>query len=372
MVAQMITETVDESKPYAELWMGTHPNGPSQVTLENGSQAPLADLTGGSLAYLFKILSVNTALSIQAHPDRKLAQQLHADRPHIYKDPNHKPEIAIALTDFEAMCQFRPIQQIKDYLQSVPELVEVVSQSAANAFIAAAADDKQALRTLFTTYINADMKIVVDAGNRLVQRFSSGAQQRGSTRDLDVPSLVVRLSQQYPGDVGIFAPFFLNCVRISPGEAMFLAANEPHAYLSGDILEAMACSDNVVRAGLTPKLIDKETLCSMLTYNTGAPDILTGDSSDNITCSFTPPIPDFAVSRTELKADAVYDLSGVRGCSILIVLEGGGSATSGQTTVQLQRGNVLAHQGSTDVHLVAGSAGLLVARCYEPGQASQL
>ena len=53
---------------------------------------------------------------------------------------------------------------------------------------------------------------------------------------------------------------------IQPGEAMFLRANLPHAYLSGDCVECMACSDNVVRAGLTPKFMDVETLCEMLDY----------------------------------------------------------------------------------------------------------
>ena len=40
-----------------------------------------------------------------------------------------------------------------------------------------------------------------------------------------------------------------------PGvQAIYLAANVPHAYVSGQLIECMATSDNVVRAGLTPKL----------------------------------------------------------------------------------------------------------------------
>ena len=35
----------------------------------------------------------------------------------------------------------------------------------------------------------------------------------------------------------------------------------------------MAASDNVVRAGCTPKFKDIETLTSMLTYQTGYPEI---------------------------------------------------------------------------------------------------
>lgn len=82
----------------------------------------------------------------------------------------------------------------------------------------------------------------------------------------DKEQLVLQLERQYPADIGVIAAFFLNHVKLSPGEALFLGANEPHAYLSGECIECMATSDNVVRAGLTPKHRDVQTLCSMLTY----------------------------------------------------------------------------------------------------------
>lgn len=79
--------------------------------------------------------------------------------------------------------------------------------------------------------------------------------------------LVLRLEKQYPGDVGVISAFFFNYVKLNPGEALYLGANEPHAYIYGECIECMATSDNVVRAGLTPKHRDVRTLCSMLTYN---------------------------------------------------------------------------------------------------------
>lgn len=78
--------------------------------------------------------------------------------------------------------------------------------------------------------------------------------------------LVLRLEKQYPGDVGVIASFLFNYVKLNPGEALYLGANEPHAYIHGECVECMATSDNVVRAGLTPKKLDVQTLCSMLTY----------------------------------------------------------------------------------------------------------
>ena len=79
-------------------------------------------------------------------------------------------------------------------------------------------------------------------------------------------ALVLQLEKQYPDDVGVIAAFFLNYVKLTPGEALHLGANEPHAYISGECIECMATSDNVIRAGLTPKFRDVQTLCAMLTY----------------------------------------------------------------------------------------------------------
>lgn len=95
--------TVDNSVPYAELWMGTHPNAPSIVLDEN--KTTLGDLIKnnvdlstkevyeqyhGDLPFLFKILSIRKALSIQAHPDKVLGARLFEEFPENYKDPNHK------------------------------------------------------------------------------------------------------------------------------------------------------------------------------------------------------------------------------------------------------------------------------------------
>lgn len=82
----------------------------------------------------------------------------------------------------------------------------------------------------------------------------------------DKERLALELEEQYPDDVGVISSFFFNYVKLNPGEALYLGPNEPHAYLSGECIECMATSDNVVRAGLTPKFRDVSTLCSMLTY----------------------------------------------------------------------------------------------------------
>lgn len=100
--------------------MGTHPNGPAKVRLGPASVVPLKDFLGHELPFLFKVLSVGKALSIQAHPDMQLARELHARSPKLYADPLHKPEMVTAVTDFQVMCAFRPAEEIVKFLQHVP------------------------------------------------------------------------------------------------------------------------------------------------------------------------------------------------------------------------------------------------------------
>jgi mannose-6-phosphate isomerase len=77
--------------------MGTHPKLPSKdlqtkrslLDLVQDNQMLLskeiAEKYENKLPFLFKVLSINKALSIQAHPNKKLAEKLHA------KDPENYP-----------------------------------------------------------------------------------------------------------------------------------------------------------------------------------------------------------------------------------------------------------------------------------------
>ena len=113
---------------------------------------------------------------------------------------------------------------------------------------------------LFKSFVYADATVVATQLQRLITRLA------GSSGLTPVELLVMRLEREYPNDIGCFCPFLLNYITLAPGDAVFLGANEPHAYLQGDCIECMACSDNVVRAGLTPKYMDRDTLSAMLTY----------------------------------------------------------------------------------------------------------
>ena len=71
---------------------------------------------------------------------------------------------------------------------------------------------------------------------------------------------------RFPTDVGCFSPLLLNHMVLEPGECCYYAAQELHAYLSGECVECVGCSNNTIRAGLTPKFIDREALVEVLNY----------------------------------------------------------------------------------------------------------
>lgn len=89
------------------------------------------------------------------------------------------------------------------------------------------------------------MKGVLTHSNIVVKYFKDKLTSRNEKDLLD--GLFLRLHEEYPGDVGCFVIYFLSYHKLAPGEALFLEANVPHAYLSGDGMECMAASDNVVR-----------------------------------------------------------------------------------------------------------------------------
>jgi mannose-6-phosphate isomerase len=243
-------EEVDPDTPYAELWIGTHPSGPS--TLKTGEL--LRDAIGEDLPFLFKVLSAGKALSIQAHPDKELAERLNKENPQHYGDSNHKPEMAIALTPFEAMCGFRRLEEIALLIKKHPEFANCISQEAKlEVFLAQESlHQKDALQKLFASFMTCDPEISERNLKLLLVRLHA-EQSKMHPHPHDEPAwerkcgrAVLRLAQQFPGDPGAMAPFFLNYLLIAPGESFFMAANEPHAYVAGEIIECMACSNNVV------------------------------------------------------------------------------------------------------------------------------
>ncbi|KAF0289573.1 Mannose-6-phosphate isomerase [Amphibalanus amphitrite] len=351
--------SVSEDTHYAELWMGTHGSGPSVLA---ATGQPLADYIrehpevlgervaarfGTQLPFLLKVLSVDTALSIQAHPSKSHAEELHAAQPTVYKDPNHKPEMAVALTPFEALCGFRPLEEIQHFLKVVPELSAAVGPEPSAALLAVSPSDpasRDRLRDCLQALMTRDPADISRRLDSLVARLSATGDSAPSDPLLPA-DLILRLSGQYPGDVGCLCALLLNRLVLQPGQALFLGPNEPHAYLAGDCVEIMACSDNVVRSGLTPKFKDVSTLVSMLTYECRPaseqlfrPSCAAGGG--DCVQEFRPPVPDFSLAKIQFVPDSVgsqYTVPVRDSASLLLVVSG--AATRGATVVG--RGSVL-------------------------------
>jgi mannose-6-phosphate isomerase len=352
--------------------MGTHPSLPSK-DLETGRS--LLDLVSDNkalmghdisskysskLPFLFKVLSINKALSIQAHPNKKLAEKLHAQDPKNYPDDNHKPEMTIAITPFEGLCGFRPLKEIAHFLNTIPPLRELVGEEEAKgledaANSSSAADAKARLRAAFTHLMKSDRSTVASKSKELLSLAESQKISPGPSVNTteELCELVQRCNTQFPADIGLFNLFFLNFVRLAPGQAMYLKADDIHAYISGDIIECMASSDNVIRAGFTPKFQDVNTLTEILTYDHDPPEqqLLepvdyayvklnrTAYSSGSTSLLYDPPIEEFSVVRTLLKdAGAKATFEGIAGPSIVICTSGSGKISIGSKTEGLKQG----------------------------------
>jgi mannose-6-phosphate isomerase len=280
--------------------------------------------------------------------------------------------MTIAVTPFDGLCGFRPLAEITHFLQTVPSFRTLIGEDEAKNFESTVKGketsdkdedlqaNKKALQSAFTKLMNVDKSALESATKDLLDAAKSEgktfAGDGGPSNDgKELADLVVRLNDQFPGDIGLFVQFFLNYVKLEVGEAMFLKADDIHAYLSGDIIECMASSDNVVRAGFTPKFKDVDTLTTMLTYSyapiseqkmspTDYPYATLNAaaySSNSSSILYDPPIPEFAVVRTALnKSGAKVTFDPIQGPSIVLCTKGKGTISVGPKKEALEEGYV--------------------------------
>ncbi|KAJ4886329.1 Mannose-6-phosphate isomerase 1 [Raphanus sativus] len=326
-------DQIDSTSPYAELWMGTHESGPSYLEVEDDGSSGVTlrswitenpeclgdrvlEKWGCDLPFLFKVLSVARPLSIQAHPDKEL----------------------------------------KSVIRAIPEIEELVGSEETNqVFCISEHNDekvKSVVRTIFTLLMSAGPDTTKQIVFKLKRRLHLESQERHLT---DKERLVLKLEKQYPNDIGVISAFFFNYVKLNPGEALYLGANEPHAYLFGECIEVMATSDNVVRAGLTSKPLDIQSLCSMLTYKLGFPEILKGSKIRPYITRYLPPFDEFEVDVCDLPCGASTVFPSVPGPSLLLVLHGEGRMSTDASADEVSMGDVLFVPADTEIHLKSSS-----------------
>ncbi len=293
-----------EDARLAEFWIGGHHRAPSLLEFPDGTQLPLDEALrrfpnallgervttrfGVTLPFLLKILSVNGeyGLSIQLHPTKAKAEELHQRAPQHYPDSNHKPEVGVALSPVSLLYGVKGPVALSTLLVALPELRSFVGGDVIER-ITQGGDEGAAVAA---KGIFAACFALAGGRARACNEYLAQALPRAAEL-AEEAALFKRLSDKYGmEDSGLFAMLLMNQVRLVPGQAIFIAANVAHAYLEGDLIECMACSDNVVRAGLTPKYKDVETLLEVIDCSSslsGVSNPAQGDDGFNLVATPT-------------------------------------------------------------------------------------
>lgn len=304
-------------EPQAEMWMGAHPGAPSRTgrgplteVIDAAPERELGSRTvtrfGPRLPFLLKLLAAGAPLSLQVHPDLAQAREGYEDEERRgipidaghrnYKDANHKPELICALTEFDGLCGFRDPLEAADLLagldvDSLKPYVDLLH----------AQPEEAALREVLTAILGADPE---ETAHTVTEAAAACARLGGAYAPY------ADIARHYPGDPGVLAAMLLNHVTLQPGEALFLGAGIPHAYLNGLGVEIMANSDNVLRCGLTPKHVDVPELLRVVRFEATDPGVLRPEASPDGEELYETPIDEFRLSRYVLpEAAAPHDLT---------------------------------------------------------------
>jgi mannose-6-phosphate isomerase len=318
-------------QPYAELWMGAHPDGPSVLADGTGLDAAISadpdgllgtavrERFGPRLPFLMKVLAADTPLSLQAHPTNEQAAAgfaaeeaagiAHDDPTRTFKDPFHKPELLLALTTFEALCGFRPVEESLHCLAKlqVPELKPTIAALARGGLRAA---------------VPQLLALPQERRTELVSAVATAAARFVAAHDpefINTYRWAATLAETYPGDPGVVISLMCNHLKLAPGEAVFLPAGNLHAYLSGAGVELMASSDNVLRGGLTAKHVDLAALIEVLDFSDGRVPVIhpvLGPGG----LRYPVPVEDFDLTRVHLDEQA--GTLTTRGPQLLLCTEG--------------------------------------------------
>ncbi|MGO4492271.1 mannose-6-phosphate isomerase, class I [Arthrobacter sp. 2YAF22_2] len=389
--------------PEAELWVGAHPDSPSTALNAGGAagtaggRVPLDALIardpehylgsesvaefGARLPFLLKVLAAESPLSLQVHPTLDQARAGYAREEAAgvgrgaatrnYKDDNHKPEMIFALTQFEALCGFRPAAQSRAVLLHIAECFELAGLELPPLIPRllddlAQPDEPAALRCAFERLI-AGGEEVAAATAAVAAALLSGAPMGSYVAEL---TTVVKLNEEYPADPGVLISLLLNRISLAPGEAVYLPAGNVHAYLHGLGIEVMASSDNVLRGGLTPKFVDVPELLNTIAFEAVGVPRLSAETTMLDQELFRPPFREFQLQRVELQPGAEPVPLAQSGAAVIIVVSGAVLLDSPKGDLHLERGAsafLPAAEAPVNVHAVAGATGPAVAFAVTTG-----
>lgn len=359
-----------DGRPHAELWIGAHPGAPSRLVdgrtlgelIVDQPDAAVGAQTrsrfGERLPFLMKTLAASEPLSLQVHPTSERARigfaeeeaaGVPVDAPERnYRDPFHKPELILAVTRFEGMAGFRDVDKTVTILRLLgtpwaEQTARRLTEGPAFQALHAVVTDLLAMGSVALGIALAD---IADAARRAEERGHLG-HHPSTRRSLDRTSVereavrvfaqTTSLAARYPHDPGVLVTLLLNHVVLAPGEAMFLGAGVVHAYTSGFGIEVMAASDNVVRAGLTPKHVDVPELLHIASFMPTPPPLWAPTEVGEGVLCFDPPVDEFALYVGNAPLAGVAD----EGPRIVLALEGEVSLHAGGADERLVQGEAL-------------------------------
>ncbi len=369
-IADLLGNESPSEKPQAELWMGAHPKASSIVYFKEEA-VPLNQLIaaypdeilGRSIArkfanqlpYLFKILAAAKPLSIQAHPNLAQAREgfIKENKQGIaldaknrnYKDDNHKPECICALTPYWALCGFRKVPEILSFLSRIqPSGLSGMIRAFSNQ------PDADGLKIFFKHLLT----LQADQRKFVIQEAITKA--RPLRKENPAYEWMLRLQAGYEDDLGIFSPMLLNLICLKPGQALFLAAGELHAYLDGVAIELMANSDNVLRGGLTPKHVDVPELLNVLNFREQPLKILSPVKSGDCEQVYPSQAEEFVLSKLTIKNGMHYISRKDRGVEIILCTDGNPmiSEKTGEPGIALHKGRSVIIPAAVDQYSIEG------------------
>ena len=320
----------------AEVWMGAHPKASSLVrvnshwiSLHNLIDMSPEDILGkstarrfsGKLPFLFKIIAVDKPLSLQVHPNQKQAVEgfsrenllgIPVNSPERnYKDANKKPELICSLNHFNALVGFRKAAEIE-------RLVETLLPSLGTKPLIHVKDLLE--RGKIENSFKKILRMNKTDQKKLVESVMETAHDHED--ETSIYKLISDLNREYPGDVCVLAPLFLNLIKLNPGQATYVRSGEIHCYLYGVAIELMTSSDNVVRGGLTVKHVDTEGLIEIIDFSTDPPAIISPDRNGGCESIYPVLFEEFQLSLISVKDRMEYKSQLNRSAEIVLCIKG--------------------------------------------------
>lgn len=363
-----------DGQPWAEYWLGAHETSPS--TLDG---APLTeyldahpeelgersrDAFGSRLPFLLKILSARRPLSLQAHPDARMARNGFVrenqagvdvtDSQRTFVDDWPKPEILVAMSDFEGLCGFRDPHETRQLFDGLDIRIPVDP-------VLGSLTERSGPAALAETFL--DCLAGDDLRRQIVTEVVSGAVNHvGEDTPLgEFARTAVELDEYFPGDPSILAALMLNRIHLRPGEALAVPPGLMHSYLSGTGIEIMADSNNVVRGGLTDKHIDVDSLIEIVDFQTQEPWVMTAEEVDPGMRVFPGTDEQFRLWELDLDTTRPAILPANDLARILVITGGYAVCSSPQGTDEIVRGQAVWIPAGEQVQVDGNCDGFLAA-----------